>query len=266
MNTPISIVWNPNLSSAQANAIVTVGPPADDFSPNIIPGLAHWWRADSLLTLGLVNGQSVSGWVDLVGGVLGFQPNATLRPTFVASAINNRPAVQFSSFFSTSIAQRLSLDTQISIPGDFTTFAVLKVANFSGVEAGNDWFAGSPINPGLGVRHVAAGSAYNARMRIDGGSNQNLASFPGADDSLPHLVTHRRSTFNGVQAFFNNGSGQGLSLDGTLTVSLLGGSSVGFSQNISLIIAEVLHFSVSLTDAEMAILYTNYFKPRYSLP
>jgi hypothetical protein len=266
MNTPISIVWNPNLSSAQANAIVTVGPPPDDFSPNIVPGLAHWWRADSLLALGLFNGQPVSGWVDLVGGVLGSQPNATLRPTFVTSAINNRPAVQFDSFFSTSISQRLSLDAMISIPGDFTTFAVLKVANFSGAEAGNDWFAGSPINPGIGVRHVAAGPAYNARMRIDGGSNQNLAAFPGANDSQPHLVTHRRTTFSGVQAFFNNASGQGLSLDGNLSVSLLGAPSFGFSQNISLIIAEILHFSTAVSDGDMASLYTNYFKPRYALP
>jgi hypothetical protein len=271
MNPLVSIVWNPNLPPTAANATVIVGPPPDDYSPNAIAGLIHWWRADSLLSLGLANGQPVgapgSSWIDLVSGVLAFQPNVTQRPSFLSPAINNRPAVQFNCFFSTSTVQRLSLDLPFSITGDFTTFAVLKTANFSGVEAGNDWFSGSPANPGIGVRHVASGPAYNARMRIDGGANQNFGTFSGADDSLPHLITHRRSSATGVvQALFNGGSPQGLNLDGPLTINLLGGQSLGFSQNISIIVAELLHYSAALSDADMATLYSSYFKPRYALP
>jgi hypothetical protein len=271
MNNLVSIVWNPNLSSAAANATVIVGPPADDYSPNTIAGLTHWWRADSLLTLGLGNGAAVgapgASWIDLVSGVLAFQTSVPNRPSLLSPAINNRPAVQFNCFFSNSIAQRLSLDLPFSITGDFTTLAVLKTANISGVEASNDWFSGAPQNPGLGARHVATPPAYNARMRIDGGANQNFGTFPAADDSLPHLIAHRRSSVTGVtQAFFNGGSPQGLNLDGPLTINSIGGASFGFSQNISLVIAELLHFSTALSDADMATLYASYFKPRYALP
>lgn len=63
-------------------------------TPEGMPNLTMWLKADSIT--GIADGQTVTNWYDSSGnGLVATQANASLRPTYRASVINNLPSLQF---------------------------------------------------------------------------------------------------------------------------------------------------------------------------
>lgn len=94
------------------------------FNPANIPGLRAWYDA-SVASSVTLNGSTVSQWNDLSGN--GFhltQTTAANQPTWVSSAINSRPALQWPS---ASAANNIRLiNTSFTMTRPYTIFAVFK--------------------------------------------------------------------------------------------------------------------------------------------
>lgn len=81
-----------------------------------------WWRADLGVT---ITGAGASQWSDQSGnGYHWLQADNTYRPALDATAINGLPALTFQA----SVVDHMGL-AGITVPGDFTVWAMLKATN-----------------------------------------------------------------------------------------------------------------------------------------
>ena len=93
-------------------------------SPQDVPGLVLWLRAESLQ---LGNGASVSAWDDLSGlGNHATQASSSARPTFAANAVNGRPAVRFTRSSSQQLLLPASGFSGLDTLRDFSVFIVCR--------------------------------------------------------------------------------------------------------------------------------------------
>ena len=274
---------DPNALLAQSQCLITCIPPgmvravkvsllcniAAARTPQGVAGLAHWWRADSLVALGVANGGAVGGagaeWVDKVAGAIASQATANLRPTLVTSSINAKPAVKFEGFFSTN-SDNLDFLPTFTMTGDFTTFVVAQFTNFAN-GCSHAFLNGAPLNCAVGVFKSATN--YGSQTRVDSGANQSFAAYSGVNpDTVAHCITNRRSgaAAGNQSAFFNGAQQQTLTLNGTYTVTRICLGAPTFAVDYSVVIPEILHYNRALTDAEVVSVYTNYLKRRYALP
>lgn len=89
------------------------------WTPSQLPGLATWWRADTLS--GLNDGDLVSVWPDAMGGDPLVQAAAAAQPSYQTAELNGYPVVRFGG------NDWLTLDSNLGIEDQpFAQFAIWK--------------------------------------------------------------------------------------------------------------------------------------------
>ncbi len=232
--------------------------------PDVITDLAHWWRADDLA---LANGAPIGGagaeWVDRVAGIVASQANPALRPTYVASAINGQPTVLITiDDIPTPFA--LDLSASFTVPADYTLLFVMRAVGMPAASGFAAIFEGNVVDSFT----VLELPGYSASTSV--GAVIFYPPFAGADPAAsPHCLTFRRigAAPNNQTASLNTGQLKTDSLDGGYTIdyffkNLFANAGTSFTLEL----AEVIHYSRGLSDAEILALYTDYLKPRYGLP
>lgn len=214
-------------------------------------GLAAWFKADALTDL--ADGAAVALWPDSSGnGNNAFQPVAPNQPTFVANAINGRPAVRFNSASSTH------LSFYRPVQDDFTMIVLFRSAQ--GIGTGLNFWEGAGLVSGERPGAVSDFAlAFNANGQIlagVGNPDVTIRSGTGFNNNQPHVVTFRRTRATGVTALFVNGTQVAGATGGTQSLTapnflVLGGQGV-LNNFLTGDIAEVKIFSVALSDAERA--------------
>lgn len=228
--------------------------------PETISGLAHWWRADSLI--GIVSDGNPVGdvgkeWICKVTGILANQANPPDRPLFVTNWRNGQPALQMGNavdeFF-------LNLSAMYQIAGDATIVSVIQCS---------DAALCTLILFGdiAGFGRIAAIESIGTSTPQWVGDDNVDAGFPNFAGGLssPNSCSFRRSGLgaNNCNAWINNGDIQIGSLDSAVTVNAIIGNASGTHHAY---IAELLHYNRALSNAELTTLFTSYISPRYSLP
>jgi len=230
-------------------------------SPMGFGTVLNWWRASDL---NLADGASVGDvgatWTDRVGGSVATQTIAANRPTFVASAINGKPVVQFISNFNTSVIQFLNFIPVIDLANDLTTVIVLR---FSGIVGGafEVWWSDGTGGSSAGI---SVSPSYRGRVDTASGGPTSLPVFTGLGTNA-HAIFHKRVGTTHTM-FYNISESQSAVLAGTIiALNKIGNSTTSFGAEIIMQIAELINFS-GLTDAAYTDLYNTYLKPRYALP
>jgi hypothetical protein len=215
---------------------------AGQFSPMQLPGAILWVRADQGITIAT----GVSQWNDLSGSGHNLtQGTGANQPTFVASAKNGFPGVQFNG-------TSHSLSATFTRAEPHTVIATAQITSASG-----GLYDGITVNRD---RHFKV----NATTVTDGDGLGGM-SFATTEQNNWHANI---DIFNGASSSFrlednvvNNGnSGPPITPDGFV----LGGLG-GPSNFAACTVAEVIIYSRALTATEIAIVIA-YMKSRYALP
>lgn len=213
------------------------GVAAPPFDPTVIAGVVGWWPADSL---GLADGAAVPLWPDMTGNGHDLAPlvggGASTPGTFVASAVNGKPAVAFN---------RADND-------------VLGAA-FAFVQPAELIFVGKMVAPRVGGDTPICGWNMNAG-RVYWASATDLGTYSGG---LGPVVTPPDILAFELYAFLFNGAGSEARVGGAAAVvgdaggSALGGialggngGSNGVQENSSCQIAEVIAVAADLSDPD----------------
>lgn len=223
---------------------VTLGPGVRNaFSPLQLPGLLLWLRADQGIAAA---SNKVSLWSDLSGkGNHASQSVGTSQPTWVANAINGRPAIDFSAantFLDTTAANLVPGGTPYSVMvvaknGSGPLFTIRRNTTYSATkfQSTNTYVHGDGINPGSNV--TVANTTAETQSALAGFKSCHRYYGAGLAPDI-YLNGTKRPVTGGTQA--NEAgtlSGYVLGADGTPGEVWLG------------LIAEVIVTSGAITDA-----------------
>lgn len=221
-------------------------------TPDSIPGLIAWWKADSL---SLADGTAIGGagneWIDQAGAFDGTQSNAAFRPTFETNIYGSMPAIRFDGTNDALVIPKMSFAASTEF-----TFILVGTVNaaiscwFSDFITGNfqlyrgNNFMGAYATP-TALHAVSSGfssalgtlSAATARRQVSGNIRywENATNLNLSFVALPDVIDYTRishSTFN----FFSGD------------------------------MAEICVFDNYITDGDLTSLYNEYLKPRWGLP
>lgn len=246
------------------NRSVTGPPPALD-SPDGIPGLVLWLRAEDET---YADGEAAASWTDRSGsGNHGAAPSTATRPVFRTNRLNGRPAFQFTRTASQEFRLPLATFNGMDSMNDMTLFTVAKWSG-SGVPSGlfGVWntAAGFPnihleVNSGGSLRHrVGAMDSVTVTAAVAGNEWSVLAgSMAGAGD------TPLARVFKNGQLIGSRIQSPGDTLFSGYQVMAVGSSNPG--RNFNGDIAEVLLYNRDLRATERAFVDA-YLGTRYALP
>lgn len=189
------------------------------FNPANVPGLRAWYDA-SVASSVTLNGSTVSQWNDLSGN--GFhltQTTAANQPTWVSSAINSRPALQWPS--ATQANNIRLINTSFTMTRPYTIFAAIKTT----------------LKTGQGAYQAAVFDAYQGNIAHIGFNSPISGNIP----ALVHFGTQLNSaaTFSHPETLVLTGTAQsggnqgtirrngGSSTSGTIGTNTFDGLSVG---------------------------------------
>jgi hypothetical protein len=236
-------------------------------TPESFAGLAHWWRADDLAAIG--NGNPVGDvgktWIDRIAGVVGAQAVAANRPTFVSNWSNGQPAVR--NHIAITAPKDLTLSPSFilpGIPGKWTCVFVGQIVIVSGNPDIDARFFGRVGNP-TRVGSQKTGADYLPALVDDANVSAGYTAWTGANLwATPHAVSHLKNA--GVsEANLNNADKKVGAVVGSYTINAMP-YATDFGTDVDLLIAEAIHYTTNLSDADLTSLYVNYLKPRYALP
>lgn len=123
--------------------------------PSIPSAVAVWWADD----LGLVNGASVTSWVDRVGS-LDAESGVSAIPTFNATGINGKPTVDF--------FEDILVVTATSPFSSITSGCVVAVVEIGGLGSSGVWASSDEATPNNYLLGVSVGG--DIRMQVNPGA------------------------------------------------------------------------------------------------
>lgn len=215
------------------------------------PELVTWFKADALT--GLADGAAVSVWPDASQhGFDAGQNTASRRPTYVAGAINNQPAVRFSNSGGTY------LSFARPVQDDFAIFCVYRSSQ--GIGTGTHFYEGAGlVNGEVSTVVNDFGMSLNVNGRLlagTGNPDTTVASgSSGFNDGQPHLVTFERiRSTGGALELFVDGESQGTATGGRQSLvtpaQLVLGAQQTLIHHLQGDIAEVKIYDGVLSDAQ----------------
>jgi hypothetical protein len=241
--------------------------------PPDISSLEAWYKADSIV--GLNDGDDVTPWQDQSGNgrhLSQSQPGSWVEPTYIASAVNGLPAVDFNPVGDPA-GDDTFLELGLTVPDKydlgssaFTLFTVY-------TNAGNDHpYVFGDINAPVGytgwsfIRAInLAGVPATAQVRFQNQTTLTISSPQTiANDGAYHVFSCGR---DGAGAFFCNLDGSDVTAAGSptstaqLTFSALAEFGAGTKE---VVLAEWLLYSRKLTTAEIAQVEA-YLNAKYNL-
>jgi len=228
-------------------ALVIRRPHADAFSPADISNLHAWLKADAIT--GTADGAALATWEDSGSGNRdGLQATAANQPTYVASSINSKPAVQG--------AANKYMAIQSALPTSNTLFLVFKTTTQA---AANPIFStGSTASGVVGSPYLLLQDDNGTLRGYSEGSNGNAFwNLQAISANTPYVLTvsYNQATarinawVNGVQRATNLTLSQvGNVASGNAYVYLLS----GFNGQYRGVIAEAIIYSAVLADADRA--------------
>jgi len=214
--------------------------------PDQITGLQAWYKAD----VGITIATGVSNWADKSGNARDVaQGTAANQPTFVSSAVNGLPAVQFDGV------------NDFLVSGAFTTAQPLHAFHvakqLATVTNGPNWTSST-------TTFASPSACQETGPLLQLISNSNLGASVASDTTAYHLYS---SVFNGTSSKIakDNGSYQTSAavLTGSMTLVSLGAESAGATPT-NCVIAEFCLYNAEIVTTDLTDIL-NYFKARYAL-
>jgi hypothetical protein len=245
-------------ASASQSPSSSVSPSAPPDSPDDIPDLLIWFKADEDVFIDTgstlaTNGQTVQQWNDQSGNAIhASQGTSGDRPTYRTNQINSLPAVDFAT------SKWMSFTEQTVT--DFTLFAVVKQGSGATVKT---IVGGTNATSKLTLRFddSVGGGGYNLTNLVGGGINSS------EEEPLDFIQTCVRSGVSGTTMRIDEvDTGTPGSASSSLGVSHLGTSVVSGTPTNFLngLIAEFIIYSGAISDANRTIV-EGYLRTKYDL-
>jgi len=216
-------------------------------TPDSIAGLWRWYRASYFDGVG-ADGNSIGGGANNLGAWLdetlsGDDATAGTGPVYKTGIFGAASVIRFTTEFMSWVPGGL---------GDFTFIAVLQQTGTSSFLA---------INAGTGTQLRLSFLADNSRLVYEGvanGAGAAADAFSAPTD--PQMLVFRRTGSD--ISFFENTTARGVV---TYTSNSFLVNEIGYSASGGRIdLGELLLYNVSVSDADIASLYTDYFQPKFS--
>lgn len=224
------------------------------------PKIAIWYDASKL---NLNNGDLVEVWPDLSGNYnFAIQSNNTNKPTFIANAINNLPAVYFSD-------QKFMLfDGSPLVNSDYTVLAVTKRRSTGStlyLFGGTSSSSNSNLSIGFNNTNIYNIQNYNdfpspyvsTSETYSGGTNVNTYGIFGILLSSTEINNQRRTYQNNDLRDKKTANEKLVSFNGAAL-----GRYLNYYSNVE--IAEFIIFSSALNDAQLQIVF-QYLNEKYQI-
>jgi PKD repeat protein len=217
---------------------VTVTEPGP-FDPSDVPNLLMWLKADAIT--GLNDGDPVATWPDASGnGKNATQSNASKRPVYRTNEVNGLPALEFD-------ASDDGLSTRANPPRSTTIIAVYKS------RAGA---SGKTLNGGFSVFMGPYVGFYR---------NYTLAFVTGPGVTAGRWVVHTFRQSSSLAELFIDGAASGSTTSTRNPGNILLARQGNYGEKLDGSIAEVLVYSRTLTDTELADVHA-WLQARYAIP
>lgn len=228
-------------------------PVAGTVTPNSYGLPLRWWDAKSLDYL--VDGVLITTsdpWEDQSPNGRDATTTTGHEPVFKSSAVGGKPAVRMQGM------KRLVFNGGEIFFGDFTILAVIATANDS------IFLSRNTVN-----RQIRTNRLSQARSSWNAESGQELVSDLFTSNIMqPRMAGYRRINYNTAQRafkFFDNSTI--VSGGGPVSAELFNLDQIGIIDGgpLNIDIAELVIYNKALTDGEILSLYSDYFKPKFSL-
>ncbi|MEI6520389.1 MAG: LamG-like jellyroll fold domain-containing protein [bacterium] len=251
---------------------------ASDTPPPPVYGLSAtnqriWYAADAIC--GVASGTGVQNWVDM--GSLNrtvTQPTAANRPTFMANAINGKPALSFNGASTAAASNWLATPQQFDLTGGSNSITMFMVITLGATQNNYtdlmDFDHGTAPNNGcvLQMKDGTPVNSYCFTYSSDGSNfptwtNTNICTLTASqpqlltviqDTSLRYYINGvLKTTYNSVTAW-NNGA----------NVLTIGNFTSDHTRCFNGLIAEFAFYNKAMTDTERQAA-ESYLKGKYGL-
>jgi len=214
--------------------------------PKLLPGLALWYKADSLNLPDATNVGTAHTWFDSSGNGHDLTTNPSGTPVFKLNQVGALPAISFGGSVNLGMSNSITL-------GNCTILVAYK----SSAGADGNVLGNTGINRQVRINRSAA----NQCSFYDGTTEAISATFSTSITSR-RLVTWRRS--GSAVDFYENVTPQtGGTSSNSVVLNNVGNASGIFFAGL---LYEVAVYSRALSNAEIVNLYNSYFKSRWQLP
>ena len=223
---------------------------------NITKNLEIWLKADALS--GIKDGDAIGAWADASANKADFSsPTLVKRPIFKANFANGKPGLAFSG------AQGMTTSKKYSLK-DFTVFIVFKD---DGIATEYERLVDHNYANGFWTgRNKGETNSWGGGIKA---SDTPYGNFTAFSDSTPNLMIFCRkgdvqSIFGSCASPVQGNVSDGSTAEGPITVGCWNDMETNQNQWLTGQIAEVLIYSVALSDADLKNVGT-YLRNKYAI-
>jgi hypothetical protein len=233
------------ISSWEENGGIEI---ASSETPDSIGAPLRWYDAGTFVLADGATIATTNPWIDQSSNLSNATPTAGNEPIFKTNIFGSRPAVRLSG------TKRFMFDSGVIILSNFTILAVAKVNGDS------IWISRNGIN-----RQVRAfrSSVNNLSINTSGGTEITSGTLSvAATDG--RMIGYRRDSGTGVADFFENR----VNFAGGNNIFTIDLDQIGIIDGgpLNIDIGEMVIYDSVVSEANIQLLYDDYFKPKFGLP